>query len=172
MTAREQADQVALRLGAVDWGPNFQHSASRVRLMREYLRRSALWARELGVLDKWPFFDIAAEFDPEVGRDTEFADAVLEGMRGRGLTYPHTQFCRYMLAFAGSVPPHPDLPDPYEPLLQVYERGGLFDMEHGIILVDHTLQVLVWPMERYLKPGLRYDISEQALAEMDARANG
>ncbi|GHJ44932.1 hypothetical protein Cs7R123_22740 [Catellatospora sp. TT07R-123] len=172
MKVNEQATRVAARLEAVDWKlPNFLHSSSRVRLMREYLRRSALWARELAVLDLYPFFDVTAQFDPVAAQDNGFADSVLDGLLGRGLALPHRDFCRYMLNFAVSVAECPDLPDPYEPLLQVYERGGGFDLERGVILIDHTLRVAVWPADRYLTPELSYDISPQALADIDAKHN-
>ncbi|WP_406117957.1 hypothetical protein [Streptomyces anulatus] len=57
------------RLKAIDRADNvaaFQHTHSRALLMREYLRRAALWAQAHGAEQSWPFFDIAERVDGNI----------------------------------------------------------------------------------------------------------
>ena len=47
-------DRVNARLRRVDWSTFGERTGSRVALMREYLRRSALWSEALGCPERWP----------------------------------------------------------------------------------------------------------------------
>ncbi|MFI6151161.1 hypothetical protein ACIBCA_00485 [Kitasatospora sp. NPDC051170] len=119
------------RLAHIKWN-NLQgrnaHVASRARLMVEYLRRAALWAEVVGGPPRWPFFDLAGALAPEVRVASEVAEWVegflLANVGGIGTGVA----CRAALRWAtlrdtpGVQLPY--LPDPFEPLLLVYERGG------------------------------------------------
>ncbi|GAA1603935.1 hypothetical protein ACFQY4_09440 [Catellatospora bangladeshensis] len=61
-----------------------------------------------------------------------------------------------------------DLPDPFESLVQVSERGGVFGMETGTINFVHGLIVSSRSIDDYMKPDLKYDLSDEALASIDA----
>lgn len=169
MTVKEETLRLATRLEAVVWRENYDHAYSRMRLMREYLRRSALWARALGVPEDWPFFDIAEVVDPAVQLDPNFAERFEQGLMERGAREQHREYCLWALRFSelGSV--RQDLPDPFEPLVQVYERGGVFGMEAGTINFVHGLIVSRRSIDEYLKPDLHYDLSDEALARIDAK---
>ena len=60
MTTGISTEQLVARLRRVRFEESLDHNGSRLVLMREYLRRSALWAQALDCLTAWPFFDIAA----------------------------------------------------------------------------------------------------------------
>ena len=86
------------RLRAIDWSDDskaFEHANSRALLMREYLRRAALWARAYGAERSWPFFDIAEYVDAAVQTPPEVATTlaeVLERARPR-LPQDHVPRC-------------------------------------------------------------------------------
>ena len=142
MTALTRAAVTLARLLAIDWDSPlaFDHRQSRPRLMKEYLRRAALWARELDGGKPWPFFDIAELIAPDVHPPQELADQ-LEVLINERIGWPAVQTsCRAALRWAALLDSgHPipsGLPDPYEPLLLMFERGGGFITEHGFIELD------------------------------------
>ncbi|MEV7024158.1 pentapeptide repeat-containing protein [Kitasatospora sp. NPDC093558] len=128
---RDRARSMLDRLTAVDWRDEdaaYAHAASRSRLFREYLRRSALWAQAYQPGQDWPFVDLAAHVDPTVQVDAELAeqlDAFLEANVG---FVKAKALCRAALRWAalldGSTVHLPELADPFEPLLRMFERGG------------------------------------------------
>jgi hypothetical protein len=105
--------------------------------LQEYLRRAALWSKALDCTDEWPFFDVAAHICPlECADDTKVK--VLK------THFTETPFyvagiiektCEWFLHWdrVKNLPKVSDftLPEPYEPLIIMYERGGIFSMEHG-----------------------------------------
>lgn len=124
-----------LRHAAADFRLNSSRQPSHAALVREYLRRMALWAEALRCEGEWPFFDVAA---------------VIEGGRTTGAIDPDLQFAplpglggafRAALAAAvhfAEIAERPEarmhgLPDPYEPLIRLFERGGTMATEHGMI---------------------------------------
>ncbi|HEY3608724.1 MAG TPA: hypothetical protein VGL06_14555 [Pseudonocardiaceae bacterium] len=127
------------RLLAVDWRSDdgIDHPRARAKLMREYLRRAAWWARELGATDAWPFFDIPALWAPDVEVPRDLLEP-LETLISTGIGWPSVATTvRAALRWAAVLDagkPVPDgLADPYAPLLLMFERGGGFTTEHGFI---------------------------------------
>ncbi|MEY9214292.1 hypothetical protein NI17_020535 [Thermobifida halotolerans] len=134
----DPVEAVVDRLLAVDWTGRYDQRRSQAALMREYLRRSALWSKHLDA-EGWPFFDIAAAVDPTVRADRATVDRLEAELPD--WIYPtvrHT--CVWALHFAElrrSGTELPDLPDPFEPLLLMYERGNGFTLDGtGFIEVD------------------------------------
>ncbi|MFH8374006.1 hypothetical protein [Streptomyces cyaneofuscatus] len=63
LSSEKPSRTVPDRLRAIDWDDDqaaSRHAHSRALLMREYLRRAALWAKTYGAEESWPFFDIAS----------------------------------------------------------------------------------------------------------------
>ena len=128
------------RLRAIDWSDDskaFEHTNSRALLMREYLRRAALWARAYGAEQSWPFFDIAEHVERAVQTPPEVAAALAEVLSGLGPASLRTT-CRGVVRWEvlrdAQIEWPGDLPDPYEPLLLMYERGGGYFLEEYIDL--------------------------------------
>ncbi|MEU9120036.1 hypothetical protein AB0C96_09265 [Streptomyces sp. NPDC048506] len=128
------------RLRAIDWADDAaasDHANSRALLMREYLRRAALWARTYGAEQSWPFFDIAEHVDAELQTPPDVAAEVEEILAGLAST-SLKRTCRAAIRWAAlrdtrdDLPA--DLPDPYEPLLLMYERGGGYFLEEYLDL--------------------------------------
>ncbi|MFJ2896717.1 hypothetical protein ACIO87_17755 [Streptomyces sp. NPDC087218] len=138
----EPPHAVLERLRAVDWYGDWDtassHSRSRALLMREYMRRAALWAQAYGAQEEWPFFDVTGVIDPAF-RPAPEVEAELEDYVARNVGTPSTaRTCRGAVRWAalrerGGVA-LPDLPDPYEPLLLMYGRGGGYSIEEFIDL--------------------------------------
>ncbi|MEV5508243.1 pentapeptide repeat-containing protein [Streptomyces orinoci] len=126
-----QARAVVERLTAVDWRDDdiaFTHATSRSRLFREHLRRSALWTKVYQPAGEWPVVDLAAAVAPTVQVDAELAarlDAFLEAnladVRAKALCRAALDWATLLDTTTVSLP---ELPDPYEPLLLMLERGG------------------------------------------------
>ncbi|MEU6119004.1 hypothetical protein ABZ840_31255 [Streptomyces sp. NPDC047117] len=128
------------RLRTVDWYGDWDkansHRRSRALLMREYLRRAALWARAYGAETEWPFFDVteyaAPGFEPDPGLAAELEEYVSK------LGAPSTRrVCRGAVRWAalreGAAEPSAPA-DPYAPLLLMFERGGGYSIEEFIDL--------------------------------------
>ncbi|WP_254667921.1 hypothetical protein [Streptomyces griseus] len=105
--------------------------------MREYLRRAALWAKAYNVEAAWPFFDIAEHVDAETTTPPDIADELEELLEELAPASLRTT-CRGAVRWAVLREAHSDLPtdlpDPYEPLLVMYERGGGYHLEEYLDL--------------------------------------
>lgn len=106
-----------------------------VHLMREHLRRAARWARALGCEDAWPFFDIAAKVHPETRAPASEVTILEQRLRSLHLPSRVVHACIWALHW-DQVKDLPAvrrlaLPDPFEPLLAMFELGGTFTTEHG-----------------------------------------
>ncbi|MEU9043942.1 MULTISPECIES: hypothetical protein [unclassified Kitasatospora] len=129
------------RLRAVewsDWDGAQPHLRSRAALMREYLRRSALWADAFDAAGLWPFFDIALHIDPTIRADSDVAadlEAYLSGAVRRRTIRETCRGAVHWPTFRRETKVVlPELPDPYDPLLLLYGRGGGFYVEEHIDL--------------------------------------
>jgi pSer/pThr/pTyr-binding forkhead associated (FHA) protein len=127
---RASVDQMLGRLKTIHWGkhdPRHEPSVSNVELMKEFLRRMMLWAEALNMREAWPLFDVAASVRPTVRPDVEQLKMLTRGL------YPNMfvrMTCHWTLRWSAvknsSEVKRLNLPDPYEPLLQMYENGAWF----------------------------------------------
>ncbi|WP_155374731.1 hypothetical protein [Catellatospora vulcania] len=167
MKVEASTEQLIARLDAVVWDERLDRNGSRMKLMQEYLRRSALWARALGRTEYWPFFDIASFVDPAARIDEQTAAAVRRRMGETGARPMDVTIVRYLLDFS-TLEFWPDgLPDPFEPLLMVYERGGPFDREAGRVLIGSAVGIPEGTWEKYVGRPPLDDVSPAALDQLD-----
>jgi hypothetical protein len=165
MGGHPTAVELAHRLRGIDWAGNFDHTRSRVKLMQEYLRRASWWAQRLDRTPEWPFFDVAEAIDPAVRADPE-----LVARTTQGLGWYAKRICAWALHLAElrTVVPDlvPDLDDPYEPLIIMFERGGDFTTANSRIEVDLAqFPVRSWVDYRTADPVVALDPA--ALDELD-----
>jgi hypothetical protein len=138
--------------------------------MQEYLRRAALWSRELGTGDDWPWGDIAARVVPDVQPLQGMAEQVEKLISQHSMWPPLAATCRGALHWAAlldSGTAIPNLPDPYEPLLLMFERGGGFMVENRFIDLDGA-SVVRQTMDFCLAMTPFTDLSPEALNALDA----
>lgn len=111
-----------------------------VRLMREHLHLMARWASALGCEDAWPFFDIAAKVQPEARASTAEVTPLEQHLRSLHLPNRVVNACIWALHWdqVKALPAVASfaLPDPFEPLLAMFEQGGRFTTEHGYVDLD------------------------------------
>ncbi|MEU0688213.1 hypothetical protein [Streptomyces uncialis] len=103
-------------------------------LMREHMRRAALWADAYGVPERWPFFDATHFAEPGLQLDEDVASELDEFVT---TVTPSSirDLCRAAVRW-GAVRAQelPDLPHPYEPIVIMFERGGGYNIEEMIDL--------------------------------------
>ncbi|MEU6894059.1 hypothetical protein ABZ934_20070 [Streptomyces sp. NPDC046557] len=128
--------------------------------MREYPRRTALWVAELrkdgpppffgtGHPDNWPFCDIAARVDPRVRAEEAIAARLDAFLSEHASGFLVGTVCRAALRWASlpdeALARYPHLPDPFEPLVLLLERGGGFSIENGFIdFIAHRVRLTRW----------------------------
>ncbi|WP_131096819.1 hypothetical protein [Streptomonospora litoralis] len=117
--------ELADRISSFTFTENPDRQWSQIALFEEYLRRAALW---LGVESdvRWPFGDFAAAVDSSVRADDRLVRQVDESIP-LDQSQDVVDTCLNALHFQAlreSGTPLPRLPDPFEPLLLMYERGN------------------------------------------------
>ncbi|MEU9148718.1 hypothetical protein [Streptomyces sp. NPDC048349] len=164
------------RLRAVEWVGDWDDVLARVMsrriLMREYLRRAALWAQAYSAERAWPFFDVTEYVDPEFRLSPETAAELEEYLsRVPGSALKATCAGAVRLAELREQNPAalPDLPDLYEPLVLFYERGGEFlrDNAGGLDLTGVSFR-LGTPQGNLGTPPF-HALSERVLDALDAK---
>ena len=170
-------EQTLERLLAIDWTNRdltYDHVDSRGRLFVEYLRRMAVWVRELNENPSKPFVDLGSFVQPAVRADPSVIDR-LEPISVYIHWPPVRQSVEAMLHWAAikdhdGVPPQwRDLPDPYEPLLIMFERGGAFITEHGFVDIGLAMIPLNGWRERADKPQ-KITLDPEALDAIDKQS--
>ena len=113
------------------------------KLMAEYLRRAALWAKAISPAQPpSPFFDIAERISPTTRADLDLIEKLLHYLRQFPLNLQEQRVCERALHWSAinntTEVKQFALPEPFEPLLVLFEQGGTFRTEHGWIDVDGT----------------------------------
>jgi hypothetical protein len=169
-------NDLVTRLLAIEWDVDFDEPAEltkeRIAHFREYLRRAAPYASlRPGKPVSWPWFDVAACVDPSIRADVDVVEAVTARIEGGHYSGVRAS-CAAALHFAaltdaGAVPRY--LADPFEPLMRVYELGGLIGrdcsglfMEFGSMVAAPIHDQRYW--ERHWSLGL-YRVLGLAAAE-------
>ena len=117
------------------------------RLMEEYLHRMAQWCTALGTRDTsvWPFGDVAAELPMLDEADRSYETVVPHALQQAVEEAAHS--FRERLVLRGyahwvmvserhalrNAPAFAHLPNPYEPLIRLLERGNRFHVENAIV---------------------------------------
>lgn len=165
------------RLRAIDWddwAEAFDHSRSRALLMREYLRRAALWAQEYHAEGDWPFFDIAERIDPTAQLAPDLAKELESFLRsgiGPNSVERTLKGAVHWAAMCSSGRTDlPALADPYEPLLLMYERGGGFSVDQLIDLNGVSLPR--WSLDAAITAPPFLTLTPATLDALDSGAKG
>jgi hypothetical protein len=119
----------------VEWTPQEQHARSQIFLIKEYMRRMALWANALNATKYWPFFDVIEQIDPSLSVPQTALFQFEKSVQGKYLkSFVKWSGEWYLRWSAHNHEPQIaayNLPEPYEPLIISYERSGAFYVEHG-----------------------------------------
>ncbi|MFG1814146.1 hypothetical protein ACGFIF_10305 [Kribbella sp. NPDC049174] len=130
VTDMTAAERMVERLLAVKWdkGAALAHEESRARLALEFLRRTAQWALAVGAERGWPSSDLAGGVDPDVAVDPALLARLELDESSTDLFPVPTDLAVAIVRWAalGDLPRQrfPQLDDPYEPILELFDRGG------------------------------------------------
>jgi hypothetical protein len=172
MNKDTNVEQALERLLNIKWKFDAKRSRSHCLLMAEYLRRAVLWAQALQVADYWPFFNIAAVVAPNERVSESSINGLKEQMEQWPTSFMVKQTCIFYLqwAYVKDLPSivRLQLPDPFEPLILLYERGGSFTTEHGFINIGMAgIPVIDW--KQYNSPVAKVELNHEALNQIDAQ---
>jgi hypothetical protein len=129
-------EQAKSRIISINWKYNDPAKEGSHRLLfKEFLRRTALVAELVGLLDirgsGWPMLDYAAYFDADLELEDKEIEAFAGELHVNSFPYWYSErVCVYFMHWM-AVEDHPEvinhnLLNPYEPLIILYERGGNF----------------------------------------------
>ncbi|MFI9319853.1 hypothetical protein ACIGXI_08730 [Kitasatospora aureofaciens] len=165
------------RLKAIEWSAYQEgqdKAFSRAALMKEYLRRAALWLDTYGDTDEWPFFDLAAivapavRADPAVVSDIEnFIEEASGSWHAIECSAAAVQWAALRDSSGSVLPP---LPDPFEPLIRLYERGGSgFSFANGFLDFG-MLMVKRGNWRSHLSPDPIVELDDNTLNALDEQS--
>ncbi|ONI73694.1 hypothetical protein BWI15_09670 [Kribbella sp. ALI-6-A] len=166
------AEQMADRLAAVryDDAGAYRRQRSRLRLAREYLRRTAVWMQALDLTEGWPHPDLAKAIEPSLAVDPALAEKVFAATaNGEFPVRPTVSYPILQWAAAGQLPKQrfPDLDDPFEPLVLLLERDGAFIEHNGAMELGYgEFQIRTVADRAALEPR---PIDPAALDELDRK---
>ncbi|MES2793701.1 MAG: hypothetical protein V4719_29070 [Planctomycetota bacterium] len=106
-----------------------------VELMEEFLRREALWALQLNLINEIPFANLASAISNDA-----HSEPYAETIKRYTYTAAESRCCAAMLNWYGVTTElvhnntQQPLPDPYEPILAFFRLGGTFDREHRVFI--------------------------------------
>ena len=175
MTSDASQNKVAhaiARVRAIDWNQSdrSEREGSQIALMREFLRRMALWADALACTSQWPFFDVA---DKLAGRhpaaQTALADVQISfddlPFHPRKIL---TGFVKWAAIEDLAEVSAYGLPAPFEPAIVMYERGGVFHVENRMFQFNLASFPLGTPPSYLGKPAIAALDADALTAEDEA----
>ncbi|MFI6151164.1 hypothetical protein ACIBCA_00500 [Kitasatospora sp. NPDC051170] len=149
-----------------------EKSFSRAALMKEYMRRCALWLDAYGDTRYWPFFDLAAIVAPGVRAAPAVVAELEEFIEGSTTMWlaaePSVAMVEWAAVRDASGPDLRPLPDPFEPLVRLYERGGPFSFANGFADFG-AVMVPLRDWRAYLSPTPVVELEDDALDALDER---
>lgn len=122
------------RILAVDWAYNIDHEGSHVLLLQEHFRRMVINTKKFNGNNIFSAGDLADAVNPAARAPQAYVTQLRQHLLGK--TWPaFVRTLEYALhwAVARYTPPAAalkDMPDPYKPVLILYERGGTFTYDH------------------------------------------
>ena len=129
-------DKPIERIMSISWESDFSRSESQYALFCEFFRRMAKWTEFLGCREQWLFGNLANYVDSNLEIDRSKIDRLEQHLKNLGLHFLIIRVCINfvyweMLEKRFSLMKESKLPEPYEPIILMFERGGIFDTEHG-----------------------------------------
>lgn len=138
------------RILSINWHPDDSRRELYALLMLEHFRRTALWLKSLELRSPArPLFDLAESVDPTIRADSQIVETLRQHLNPFKINTRMEEVCQWALHWAAlkdaSKVETFRLPDPYEPLLVMFESGGSFRQGHeGIEIVGGLLPTRNW----------------------------
>jgi hypothetical protein len=122
------------RITDVKWEYDATRRRSHEALFKEFLRRQVMWLEALDLTDHFPWYDLPQLINEDIRANSDAANRVRQHITLQVLnpTMIITGVLEAALHWAAleeaNALPY-DLPNPYEPMIMLYERGGTFTVE-------------------------------------------
>lgn len=116
------------RILAVSWKYDLLCQGSHIALIEEYFRRMILWLKALNRPRKLLLVDLSEMVNPDILVSREPIRMLDAHLAGHDPLFKETMIHVLLWAAVKDSPEakQANLPDPYEPLVLMYERGGTF----------------------------------------------
>ena len=177
MSKTRAAEQLLDRILMVDWEYDIEHEGSHALLLQEHLRRMVVNTTKSDRSRIFQTGDLSQLVNPNEGAPLDMVKQLKDHLLGK--TWPaFIRTLEYALHWAVVRYTEPaeklqGLPDPYKPIIIMYERGGTFTFDHkkeAYLLSMDNLGAMVnrqpnWYYWDRRQPFVRLD--EKALAEAD-----
>ena len=157
----------------IDWTVGDQHLKSNSMLLMEHFHRLALWCDALQTWSYWPSVDMFRLFnlniDDEIERDEIHTQLALDASHlGHQAWIDWDKWFRWLLVEEYATKAYPHLPDPFAPLIRMYERGGTYHTEHGFVYVGRLgYRLAQFPREKYLHESFVSSLDDATLNALD-----
>jgi hypothetical protein len=158
MSSLEESQTALNRLLAVKWKIDGDRVAEHIPLARETLRRLALWAGYLNCVIKWPNVDVALHLYPSMRASQSVIDSLRTHLQNVDIYPDVPRLLEYSLHWSiikqMDLAQKAKLPDPYEPVILLYEHMGSFhhNFEDLIISLSKVLGANRWVGYNSLPP--------------------
>jgi hypothetical protein len=132
------------RIKSISWNIEWRRDEKLDRFieqLQDFFRRSALWRQELNYHDNyWPFWDIGLHIDSSIRADSD----IIKNIDEYPINSTTSQTCEWYLHWVALKSSRSlerfTLPDPYEPLIQMYQNGsGSICPEHRFVDIQGVL---------------------------------
>jgi hypothetical protein len=175
--SQAKIEQAKKRVSSINWNYGaVVKEGSHILLFKEFLRRAALLVESFGTLDipgsMWPILDFAAYIDSSLELDDDEIDSLAEELQVKG--YPSwysKRVCTYFLHWETiqdkSEVIELNLPNPYEPLIILYERGGIFRRDNDGSWEFHHAAFFVGEHNSYLNEAPVVKLDDDSLNQAD-----
>ncbi len=127
-------DRMLEQILSIDWAYNPEHEGSHVLLLQEHFRRMVINTKRLNESNIFITGDLGDALNPQARAPEEHIQHLRQHLLNR--TWPaFVHVLEYALHWAvARYTPEAhvlkDHPDPYKPILVMYERGGTFAFDH------------------------------------------
>jgi len=130
-----ELERAIVRLMRINWNPKPELFELHLELLREHFRRLSLVLVRVGSGQYWPggcpVFDLLRSVDSLAEVDDPRIELCMTELTSTGnIIWPQLQTCRSYLRWTAASRVRDSvqrgLPEPYEPLLLMYENGGWF----------------------------------------------
>lgn len=128
------------RIVSIHWARDQSHSRIGAQLVREFLRRSALWAMAHGATFEWAFCDVAEQLHIELPYFDNVEQRIRESLSHSQIASSEVlRVCllhiKWTAAEAIGLIEGNRVANPYELLIRLFELGMTFEIEKGFISV-------------------------------------
>lgn len=163
---------------SLDWEYSLDHEGSNALLLQEHFRRMVLNTKKANPNNIFSTGDLGDMVNPQARAPQDYVQKLRLHLLGK--TWPafvHTLEYALHWSVARYTPPAEplkSLPDPYKPILLMYQRGGTFTFDHkkdAFLLSLDNSGVMVnkqpWWHWNLKKPFIRLDDAALDQADMD-----